>query len=360
MWGIRDPKADALFRIVKNGKAGYINPAGKIVIPPTLPLGSTSGGEFHEGLLQVIGEHDEQKRYIDTSGKTVFRTTADSYAPGFSDGLAPAAIWRDVNGYKDRTFGFIDRTGRLAIPAQYMFAESFSEGLARVSVSGEVGSTGFIDTKGATVIPAKLSYGSDFHQGRAAVIISGPCKITNGGSCGRAIFKPTQNPASYDCKWAFIDKTGKPISDERFEAALDFSEGLAAVLIGNKWGFVDLSGKFVIRPTFDAIDPFSEGLATARQGGKTGFIDHSGNFEIPPQFDFAESFSNGRALVTRYGSNSQAVGSRFIGKDGKPAFPGEFALATSFHRGLAHVMLGDKKFAWIDPSGKRIFTYDDK
>jgi hypothetical protein len=358
MWGIRDPKANALFRFVRDGKAGYIDAAGKVVIQPTLPATGTWGGEFHEGLLQ-IGE-DKEQRYIDTFGKTVLRPDV-SYSLDFSQGLAAAAVWREVNGVSDRKYGFIDRSGRFAIPDQYMFVESFSDGLARVSVSGEVGSTGYIDTKGAVVIPTNLSYGSNFHQGRAAVIISGPCRITNGGSCARATFRPTQSSANYDCKWAFIDKSGKPISDGRFDDAQDFSEGLAAVFLDNKWGFVDLSGKIVIPPTFERVDSFSEGLAAVgRKGEKTGFIDRTGAFVIRPQFDYAESFSNGRALVTRYGKDYQALGSRFIGKDGKAAFSGEFTVATSFHRGLAHVKIGDNRFAWIDPAGKRVFTYEEK
>ena len=103
---------------------GYINSSGKIVIKPSLPRGNLS--EFHEGLLAVPAERGVQ--YFDTSGSVVFR--ADVWlALDFSEGMAPAA----TNG--ERKWGFLDRSGRFAIPPKYFSVERFSEGLALASVS---------------------------------------------------------------------------------------------------------------------------------------------------------------------------------------------------------------------------------
>jgi hypothetical protein len=208
--------------------------SGRVVVQPTLPNGGTSGGAFHEGLVAV--KDDQGYRYMDPSGAIIFRTDA-WLTRDFSEGLAPAS--RDA---KSAHWGFIDRTGRFAIAPQYDGVDSFSEGLARVSVSSEVGSTGYVDRRGNFEIPARLSYGSSFHEGLAAVIIGGPCRITNGGSCARSEFKPTQPDATYDCRYSFIDKSGKPVSDLRFDDAQDFSEGLAPVRIGQAWGYIDRSG----------------------------------------------------------------------------------------------------------------------
>src|SRR5215467_8771757 len=179
---------------------------------------------------------------MDRSGAVVLRTDA-WLAFDFSEGLAPASRYAGFPDDKFPKWGFIVRTGRFTIGPQYYWVDPFSEGLARVSVSSEVGSTGYIDGLGNFAIPARLSYGSSFHEGLAAVIIDGPCRITNGGSCGRAAFKPTQPQATYDCRYAFIDKSGQPVSDLRFDDAQDFSEGLAAVRIGQAWGYVDRAGQ---------------------------------------------------------------------------------------------------------------------
>ncbi len=235
----------------------------------------------------------------------------------------------------------------------FVSVDGFSEGLAKVSVSSDGGSVGYIDTSGKFVIPPRLSYGSSFHEGRAAVIMGGPCWITNGGSCARPEFRPAKLPANYDCRFAFIDRDGRAISELRFEDADDFSESFAPVRIGQRWGYVDRSGQIAITPQFESADPFSEGLAAVSLEGKTGFIDHSGLMVIPARFDSAAPFSCGRALVTENGIGGA---SRFIDKAGEAAFPGRYEAASSFSDGLAQVTL-DGSFAWIDTSGRPVFTY---
>ncbi len=354
IWAIRDKAADPSFRFTRNGKMGYIDSTGKILIQPTLP--SESGntfGEFHEGLLAVSQDHGY--RYIDRSGKVVFRADVVG-AFNFSEGLAPAAV---LDGRLKS--GFLDRTGRFAIPPEYFGADEFSEGVAGVVVSRDFGSKGYIDTSGKLVIPARFSYSSSFHEGVAAVIMDGPCQVVNGGSCGSDEFRPTRSPATYSCRYAYINKSGSPISDLRFDGARDFSEGFAPVRIEKKWGYLNKAGEINIAPQFDAAEPFSEGVAAVAQNGKTGFIDHSGKFVIVPQFQYADAFSDGRAVVSEDVGGIQG-GFRFIDKTGKPAFPGTFAAAASFSHGLAPVAYGKHvgsftSFAWINASGKPVFTY---
>src|SRR5579883_3437220 len=236
LWAIRHKPADPLFRFLRKGKAGYIDSRGNIVVPATLPVGDNAFGEFHEGLLNVKDKNGY--RYVDRSGATVFHTDA-WLAFDFSEGLAPASEYHGAGPRGAPHWGFIDRTGRFVIKPQYFWFEPFSEGLARISVSAEVGTTGFIDKQGNFVIAPTLTYASDFHEGLAAAILTGPCRITNGGSCARAAFAPTRSFASYDCKYTFINKWGSPISNLHFDDALDFSEGLAPVRIGHQWGFAD-------------------------------------------------------------------------------------------------------------------------
>lgn len=358
LWAIRNKPADPLFRFARNHKAGYIDSSGKIIIEPTLPPGDNSFGEFHEGLLAVKDDHGY--RYLDRSGAVVFNVDA-WLAFDFSEGLAPASKYDGTPKW-----GFIDHAGHFTVPPQYFWVDPFSEGLARVSVSGEVGSTGYVDKEGNFAIPPSLSYGSSFHEGRAAVIIDGPCRIINGGSCARAEFRPSLPGAKYDCRYAFIDRRGMPVSDLRFEGALDFSEGLAAVLLDGRWGYVDGSSRIAIKPQFDWAESFSEGVAAVRQNGRTGFIDHSGNYVIAPRFEFpsvsVDSFSDGRALVTKIDGVGKTV-FRYIDKTGNSAFPGNFTAASAFAYGLAHVALegrGKGTRAWINTSGKVVFTYSDK
>ncbi|MGC4052210.1 MAG: WG repeat-containing protein [Paludibaculum sp.] len=143
LWSIRSKSADPLFQFEKDGKAGYMDAKGKVIIPPTLKGVGGFGGEFHEGLLAVKDEVGY--RYMDQSGAAAFRVDSWS-AHDFSEGLAAVA---QMTGPSRRShWGFIDRTGRFVIEPKYFYVSSFSEGLALVSVGGKYGSTGYIDQFG--------------------------------------------------------------------------------------------------------------------------------------------------------------------------------------------------------------------
>ena len=72
--------------------------------------------------------------------------------------LGLSACNRRVSDYADGMavyerngkFGYLDSTGRVAIPARYEVAKDFHDGMAYVS---EGGKWGYIDKKGAVVIP---------------------------------------------------------------------------------------------------------------------------------------------------------------------------------------------------------------
>jgi hypothetical protein len=70
-------------------------------------------------------------------------------------------------------WGYIDKTGKIVIPLQFVSALPFSEGLAAVEVRGTDGNSkryGFIDRTGALVIPARfMKVQPVFRSGRAAV-----------------------------------------------------------------------------------------------------------------------------------------------------------------------------------------------
>ena len=105
-----------------------------------------------------------------------------------------------------------------------------------------------------------------------------------------------------DGLWGFIDQRGVFRIPAQFGYAFTFSEGLAAVRIGDeqsgKWGYIGVNGRFQINPTFDEAAEFSEGLAWVRIDQKGGFIDRSGNFVIAPldvRAELPRYFSEGLA-----------------------------------------------------------------
>ncbi len=51
-------------------------------------------------------------------------------------------------------------------------------------------------------------------------------------------------------KIGFINKDGVIIIEPKFNDALNFKNGIAAVKVNNKWGFIDKNGDWLIEPQF--------------------------------------------------------------------------------------------------------------
>lgn len=71
-------------------------------------------------------------------------------------------------GDDDKNVGFVDETGKLAIPCQYVFHSYFCEGLVKVQ-EAETYKIGYINKKGETIIPFLYRKGGDFENGIAMV-----------------------------------------------------------------------------------------------------------------------------------------------------------------------------------------------
>ncbi|WP_246798412.1 WG repeat-containing protein [Rhizobium leguminosarum] len=79
--------------------------------------------------------------------------------------------------------------------------------------------------------------------------------------------------------------------DRKFEVALPFSEGLAAVRSEGKFGYINSSGDMVIAPMFDLARAFRKGHAEVVAGDKAGIIDRTGKLVLPPNYARAIPFA---------------------------------------------------------------------
>lgn len=356
IWIPRTRSADPLYRFVQHGKAGYINAQGKIVIPPKLPGLGNFGSEFHDGLREISVSDG---RYVDTSGKLVLdRGLYRGW--DFSEGLAVA-----MRKGED-LWGYIDTTGKFAISPRFPaypngYVDSFSDGMAMVEVKGQFG---FIDRTGTFVIPPQFIDATSFKDGMARVVVEGPCLYFPEGGCGPSnprypgvsVTDRDKSVTAYPpCKFTYINKSGRIITEQRFDYGRDFSEGLAPVHLGKLWGFIDRTGSLVIPPKFEDAQPFSSGLTRIRVNDKYGYADKLGQIVITPQFKKAENFSEGLSVV---GNGEDQYW--YIDSQGQQTFQGKFALASPFFKGLAHVKLlshNAKAFAYIDSKGHQVFRY---
>jgi hypothetical protein len=317
------PRTSPLRPIQQNGKWGYIDSGGKVVIKPQFAWAE----EFSEGLAAFENE-DGKHGYIDETGKIVIEPKFDNWTE-FSEGLAAVSI--------DFEWGYIDKTGKWAIPPQFAVGRPFSNGLALVGVAlnGKVTFPPgpekhvFIDKTGKVVIdPKEDILNGTFSEGvgtvqfitnhgvnavlidRAGKIIIGVQDIRTEG------FSEGLVPAKKDRKWGYLDSSGRFVIEPQFEEARDFSEGLAAVLIGERWGFVDHKGNISIKPKFEyGPTGFSEGLAVVSIKDDCGLIDKAGNVQVRVRCTNGEGFIGGLAAIQIGEGAAEKRG--YINKHGK-------------------------------------------
>jgi hypothetical protein len=159
-------------------------------------------------------------------------------------------------------------------------------------------------------------------------------------------------PVSIKKKWGFMNRKGDLIIQPTFDAAEDFSDGLAVAMITkedqSRYGYIDEKGNWAIAPDFDGALPFAEDKAAVKKGELWGFIDRTGKEIIPCQFEHAGNFGEGRAAVEK----NRWVG--FIDSTGTMVIEPKYTCSVQhprFVNGLAPVFGADEKTGFIDPSG---------
>lgn len=166
----------------QNGLFGLIDTNYNVLVPPIYAMLSF----VSEGTVvfaDTIEEHKGKVGIMDINGQTITPPIYINAIP-FFEGLA-GVMPRNGKG-----FGFIDRSGKMVIPAKYQqiqgsidnpLSPSFSDGLAAVAIDSK---WGFIDKTGKTIIPLLYEAAQPFINGRAQVVYQGRwITIDKSGNC---------------------------------------------------------------------------------------------------------------------------------------------------------------------------------
>lgn len=159
-----------LFKVAKNGKYGYADDKGKLIIA----LIYDDGMSFSEGRAAIMLA--QKWGFVDSTGNEFVKPQyTEVYS--FHEGLAVVS--------KGDNFGFIDLSGNLTIPLMYTNAKSFGSQLA--PVSNNKMQWGFVDKSNKIIISFQYSYADSFTEGTARVMKAG--------------------------KWMYIDNNGKVVKE---------------------------------------------------------------------------------------------------------------------------------------------------
>ncbi|MCX7748750.1 MAG: WG repeat-containing protein [Clostridia bacterium] len=268
---------------------GVIDTKGKYIVIPKYSYID----EYSEGFTNAV---DQRKTVVlDEKGKTIFET--NGYVGRFRD---ERAVYGDTGAHNKYLYGYIDKTGKIAVEPKY-------------------------ETAG------------DFDKGKAVV------KFEEGG-------------------YGIIDKQGKVLHTFNYHYVGDLGDGLLAFKSEGegKFGFIDTNGKVVIEPRFTGVQPFKDGRAVVNTAedyfkGKYGLIDKKGNFVIRPEYsDILELGEGLYAVGIPIDTEYAPKGSKYAiaNKDGKIVSDFLYYGVSEYNHGMASAFDNTKTF-FIDKKGKK-------
>lgn len=265
--------------------------------------------------------------FIDRDGKVIIEPTFEKAYP-FSDGLA-AVQQNDM-------WGFIDTTGRMVIEPKFAMVGLFSDGLASFRANRLTDPWGYIDKSGKVVIKPQFDVADDFQKGIARVGFETP---------GSKLLSFADAGSTYN--YRFIDREGKYVPEP---SPTHYATGELDELIpfqkDGMAGYLNAKGEVVIEPIFQSASAFYDGLACVCQKGLFGYIDKRGTWVIPPSFQYANDFSSGLA-----GVSIGETGWGFIDRTGKVAIPARFGwVYQGFRDGIVEVVF-EGKSGYINTKG---------
>ncbi len=85
--------------------------------------------------------------------------------------------------------------------------------------------------------------------------------------------------------YGYANSVGQMVIKPRYDNALPFREGFAAVERGGKWGFINLRGKLICKIIYQSVKDFNYGYALVQSEGKWGAIDTSGEEVVPCMYE---------------------------------------------------------------------------
>lgn len=164
-------------------------------------------------------------------------------------------------------YGYKDSTGAVVMPATYLNASVFCDGLAAVQ-SDITGKYSYIDTTGKTAINNEYDQAGDFENGVAVVNKDGQTYLIDKSGKKSSPDFPRISPLPNDYYLitdgenhaGIMTKSGKVIVAPKYQSIRQFSEGLAAFCQQDKWGFVNEQGVEVIPAIYKEVGDFNEGL----------------------------------------------------------------------------------------------------
>ncbi|RZS97061.1 WG repeat-containing protein [Cecembia calidifontis] len=153
---------------------------------------------------------------------------------------------------KSGKFGFIDKSGKWVIPAQFDEVKKFNDGLASYQLNGQ---WGLVDRSGNIIVPAQFNQISEFRRGLA---------IVRTGT-----------------KQNILDKNGKLLLEKGYDRISLGADNYFISEDNALLGLIAPDGKEIIEPKFQELRREELNKILVRLGDKYGIMDENGDYLLP-------------------------------------------------------------------------------
>ncbi|MEO9966042.1 MAG: WG repeat-containing protein [Reichenbachiella sp.] len=279
----------------------------------------------------LYGKSGNQWKIYNKFGSNISENGFDSLLIG-SNNLIPVL----KNGY----WGYVDHSGKIAIPAKFDEAGRFTGNMAEVDYLGSrriinqfgefIGASEYDQVtiaKANTALVTKRGQ-TDLINYRGEILFQtfnnlsphffGYLESTEEGHkglishLGEVILYPEYDSISdaHNRRYVIVrqgTKTGFanfkgfwiiPLSEET-EDICHVGEGLISIKRNGQFGFVDFGQKLLIANRYEATQPFNADHAAVKLNNKWGFIDKKERLVVQPTFSEVSPFKNGISIVKR-------------------------------------------------------------
>lgn len=265
--------ADGLSLVQNNvtGKSSYINNNGKIVftLNQKLPVSflnsrlSHQPFNFSDGMCRIISSakidkynnitYDGKWGFIDKTGKIIIKMQYENVSD-FYNGFAAVK--------KNGKVGLINKAGKEVIPIIYDVENELFDYTNKDYVNSRM-------KKGMISVGKKGKYGVVNFTGKTLIPFSYDEPLIYNSENG--LFS-----AKKSGKFGYIDTKNRVIIPLKYQSITSFKNGISVVKYGKQYGAINKTGKIVIPYSFDSIYRMNDNLLYAYKGGITHFFNNSG------------------------------------------------------------------------------------
>ena len=277
----------------KEGKYGIIDLKGNEIIPFVYDYCDN----FHEGMAAIV--QNGKLGFVNRKGTLVIECQYE-----YEDIPRYHLYTKFVNGLaavkKDGLWGYIDKTGKIAIPFNaYLEGMPFYRGFS-------------IITRMVDIVP-RGDYAPPLHNTEFALIDSNGKQISNWSKVGSIwdrvslvwedgymYFNEVDNRSS---SYGLFDLRGNIIISPNEYSNIVYIGDYVRVEKDSQVGLFDLNtNKITIPVEYDELGfEIGEGLIDAKKDNRCGFINIKNEIVVPFEYERALSFSEGFAVVRRFG-----------------------------------------------------------